>query len=254
MLIPPASADALPEILLIGPGRLGRSLRDRLVALGQPVRLIGRGEAIPAAPLTYLTVPDAQIAMVATQVPPGGVLLHASGATPVEALAPHPCAGSLHPLMSFPGPERAPWPTGLLPAAVDGHPAACAAATALAWRLGMTPFTVQGDRRLYHAAAVLSGNFAIGLLAAGARLLGCLGVPAEEAPRLLLPLAAASLENAARIGPAAALTGPLARGDLAVLAGHRAAIGEGAPELLPLYEALLDWTQQALRPTSVKAD
>jgi predicted short-subunit dehydrogenase-like oxidoreductase (DUF2520 family) len=84
--------------------------------------------------------------------------------------------------------------------------------------------------------------------------LGCLGVPAEEAPRLLLPLAAASLENAARLGPAAALTGPVARGDLAVLAGHRAAIGEGAPELLPLYEALLDWTQQALRPTSVKAD
>jgi len=189
---------------------------------------------------------------VAAAVPLGGVLLHASGATPVEALAPHPCAGSLHPLMSFPGPERAPWPAGLVPAAVDGHPAARAAATALARRLGMTPFSVQGDRRLYHAAAVLSGNFAIGLLAAGARLLESLGVPPEEAPRLLLPLAAASLENAARIGPAAALTGPVARGDLAVIEGHRAAIGAGAPELLPLYEALLAWTQAALRPNLSK--
>ena len=245
MKLPPALQGL---VVVVGPGRLGRSVEARLREKGHDVVLIGRSAAIPPAPLTYLTVPDGAIGAAAAAVPPGGVLLHASGATAVEALRPHPCAGSLHPLMTFPGPDKAPWPEGPVPAAIDGDPMAQAAAQDLAAALGFSAFSIAGDRRLYHAAAVLSGNFATTLLAAGAALLEALGVSAAEAPGLLLPLARASLENAARVGPAAALTGPVARGDEAVLVGHQEAIAAAVPDLLPLYQALLQTSRDRLGP------
>jgi predicted short-subunit dehydrogenase-like oxidoreductase (DUF2520 family) len=37
-----------------------------------------------------------------------------------------------------------------------------------------------------------------------------------------------------------ALTGPIARGDQVTVDGHRAALAERAPELLPLYDALAE--------------
>lgn len=211
-----------------------------LAERGVEVLLIGRGQPIPAAPLTWLTVPDRALAEVAARTPRGGVVLHASGAVDVEPLRPHRPAGSLHPLMTFPGPERARPALTDLPAAVAGDAEAVALATALATTLGMAPFPVPGDRRLYHASAVVAGNYATVLLSMAAELLAAAGVPADQAPALLLPLARASLENAARVGPAAALTGPVARGDERVIQDHRAAIAQATPALLPAYDALLE--------------
>ena len=227
------------RVVLVGPGRLGRSMAMALRARGVQVELVGRGQVVPPAPLTWLTVPDRAIAAAAAAVPPGGVVLHASGAQDHRALRPHRPAGSLHPLMTFPGPELSmPDLTGL-PAAVAGDAQAVVAATELAHLLGMAPFPVPGDRRLYHAAAVVAGNYSTVLLAVAAELLAAAGVPADQAPALLLPLARASLENAARVGPAQALTGPVVRGDEEVLAAHRAAMEERLPGELPVYEALL---------------
>jgi predicted short-subunit dehydrogenase-like oxidoreductase (DUF2520 family) len=130
-------------------------------------------------------------------------------------------------------------PAGEVPAAVAGDPEAIVAATALAHALGWTPFEVPGDRRLYHAAAVMAGNFGTALLAEAAAVLGAAGVPRDRAPALLLPLALASLRNAAALGPARALTGPVARGDEDVIAAHRDALKAAAPDAVPVYEALL---------------
>ncbi len=241
------------DLVIVGPGRLGRAAAAVLRGEGVAVRLIGRGEAIPPAEIVWLTVPDRMIAEVAAQVlpfgaPERGVLLHASGATDLSVLAPHPRAGSLHPLMTFSGSEAGPSPRGPVPAAVAGSPEAVAVARALALRLGWTPFEVPGDRRLYHAAAVMAGNFATTLLAEAAALLVAAGVPAEEAPGLLAALALTSIENAVRMGPRAALTGPVARGDEAVLAAHRAALAALAPEALGTYESLVVATRRLLRP------
>lgn len=234
----PASDSLAEGVLIVGPGRLGRSLARGLSARGVLVRLVGRGEPIPAAPLTLLTVPDRAIAEVAVAVPSGGVLLHCSGACDLEVLRPHHPAGSLHPLMTFPAPELAPPRFEGVPAALAGDPEAVAAARALAERLGMRAFLVPGDRRLYHAAAVMAGNFATALLAEAAAVLAGAGVPLEQAPALLAPLALRSVENAAELGPARALTGPVARGDELVIAAHRAALAAD-PARLATYDALL---------------
>lgn len=256
---PPAPAQGDPaqpiqEVVLVGPGRLGRSMALALRSAGVRVRLIGRGEVIPATPLTWLTVPERELASVAARVPAVGVLLHASGASGIEVLRPHPCVGSLHPLMTFPGPEQAMPSLVGLPAAVDGDPLARSAALALAATLGMRPFELSGDRRLYHAAAVLSGNFGTVLLAAASELLVAAGADPAQAPGLLLPLARQSLDNAVALGPARALTGPVARGEQAVIDQHRAAIAAACPHLLDSYDSLARLAQQLARPAAADTD
>ena len=141
--------------------------------------------------------------------------------------------------MTFPGPELALPRDTEVPAAVAGHPEAVAAATALAEKLGFTPFEVTGDRALYHAAAVMAGNFATVLLGEASRILAQAGVPEADAPRLLAPLALTSIRNAADLGPGPALTGPVARGDEGIIGAHLRALQTGAPMTRETYQVLL---------------
>ncbi len=227
------------ELVIVGPGRLGRSAEMLLSGTKTTLVLVGRGASIPSSPLTWLTVPDSAIAGAAAAVPRGGIVLHASGATGLDPLRPHPVVGSLHPLMTFPGPEIS-MPTDTeVPAAVAGDPDAVEAAKALALLLGFTPFEVRGDRALYHAAAVMAGNFTTVLLGEASRVLSQAGVPEDQAPALLAPLALESIRNAAAAGPGPALTGPVARGDEDVIARHRAALADGPQITRQAYEALL---------------
>ena len=60
---------------------------------------------------------------------------------------------------------------------------------------------------------------------------------------ILLPLVRAALENWATLGGPAALTGPIARGDEATVARQRQAVDERTPELLALFDALVERTR-----------
>ena len=226
------------RVALLGMGRLGRSMATLLSRAGHEVRPWKRGEPLPEADVAWLTVSDRAIAEVAAQVPPGPVVLHASGATDLQPLAQHDHHGSLHPLQSFPGPEVSIPPVAGVPAAIAGTPHALDVARRLALDIGFEPFEVPGDRRLYHAAAVMAGNFATTLLDAASQVLSEAGVPPEQAPRLLAPLALASIHQAAERGCAQALTGPYPRGDRDVVAAHLAAISETNPAIADLYEVL----------------
>ncbi|MED5369859.1 MAG: DUF2520 domain-containing protein [Myxococcota bacterium] len=226
------------RIAIYGPGRLGRTLAELLPAAGHQVVIWRRGEPHPTCDVAWLTVSDAAIASVSSLVPAGPIVLHASGSQGLGPVAQHTEHGSLHPLQSFPGPEVAIPPIQDVPAAIAGTPAALDASRQLALDLGFSPFHVPGDRRLYHASAVMAGNFATVLLQAASQLMAEAGVDPGQAPALLAPLAMASLKQAALSSPAQALTGPFARGDEPVIAQHQAAIREHRPELSELYEAL----------------
>ena len=71
--------------------------------------------------------------------------------------------------------------------------------------------------------------------AAAERLAALAGVDRE----LLAPLVRATVENWVAQGPERALTGPVARGDQQTVQRQRGAIAERAPELLPLFDALV---------------
>lgn len=243
----------LSHISIVGHGRVGSTVAAQLRAAGVGVTITRRGETVPSADVTWLLVPDTALPTVARQVPRGGVVLHASGASTNDVLLPHCERGSLHPLMTFPGgtPPKPP-----VPAAVDGSPRAREIAHQIAVVLDWEPFDVPGDRRAYHAAAVMAGNFATTLLAEAAGVLALAGVPKADAPRLLAPLALRSLENAANLGPIKALTGPIVRGDDAVIAAHRDVLHHGAStSTQAVYEALVQATRHLIaEPTDSGRD
>jgi predicted short-subunit dehydrogenase-like oxidoreductase (DUF2520 family) len=233
-------------------------MAELLQAAGHAVSLRGRGEPPPPCDVVWLTVPDRAVAEVAAWLAPvvgATPVLHASGALDLSPLACLPEHGSLHPLMTFPGPEVGLPDLHDVPAALDGTPLARAAAATLAVSLGLRPLDIPGDRRLYHAAAVLAGNLSTVLLTEAARVLVAAGVPSAQAPHALLPLALASLRNAAAY-PDAALTGPIARGDAPVLDAHRAALAAaGLADLLPWYdESVAVTTRMAARLRSGSND
>jgi predicted short-subunit dehydrogenase-like oxidoreductase (DUF2520 family) len=60
---------------------------------------------------------------------------------------------------------------------------------------------------------------------------------------MLVPLVAATVENWGRLGGERALTGPVARGDRQTVAAQRQAVAERAPDLLGLFDALVEATE-----------
>lgn len=232
------------HLALLGMGRLARTIAPLLEGAGHRVDRWSRGDPQPRAEVCLITVSDRAVAELAAWLEPGPVVLHTSGAHDHEVLRPHSPAGSLHPLQTFPGPELGTPPLLNVPAAVAGDPEAVLVARSLAGDLGLRPFLVAGDRRLYHAACVLAGNFTTVLLADAARLLASAGIDPSESPvELLLPLVRASIDNAAEHGPEAAITGPAARGDRATIRAQLDALAQAHPELVPLYQVLTERVQ-----------
>jgi predicted short-subunit dehydrogenase-like oxidoreductase (DUF2520 family) len=162
---------------------------------------------------------------------------HVSSSAPHDLLAPHE-RFSLHPLLSVVG-AGAPFAGAFC--AIDGSTeAALDSARALAGRLGMRVKVIPREQRaLYHAAASVASNFLITLEGAAERLAALVGLEREA----LVPLVRASVDNWAHQGARAALTGPIARGDLVTTARQRDAVADAAPDLLPLWDALAGATR-----------
>jgi predicted short-subunit dehydrogenase-like oxidoreductase (DUF2520 family) len=103
--------------------------------------------------------------------------------------------------------------------------------------VGGEPFRLPDEAKpLYHAAAVFASNYLVVVEALAEELFRTAGV--ENAMEKLTPLARVSLERALAMGPADALTGPAARGDVGTLARNLWALGERAPHLVPAYWVL----------------
>ncbi len=230
---------ATVTVRVIGAGRAGRSFAKAIDDLvdWDVIDMRGRGVAIDDAAadvdLVLIATPDTVVADVAAAIRPGrAVVAHVAGSLGLDVLAPHDRRAALHPLVSLPdaeiGAERL---TGGW-FAVAGDPLVADLAAALG---GRTFEIADDDRALYHAAAAVASNHLVALLGHAQRLGASVGVPADA----LMALALGSAENAVALGPAAALTGPAARGDEATLAAHRDAIGRRAPRELAAYEAML---------------
>lgn len=187
----------------------------------------------PGTTIVILAVPDDALPEVVHdlammgEAPAGCAALHLSGALSTDALAPlyHRgyAIGSMHPLMAV----ADPWLAGdrLIGAAfaMTGEPVANAAARRLVSALGGVPLTIAATQRpLYHAAAVVASNYLVALTGAAVRMLGEAGVDEDDAVRALLPLLRGTLDNIEHLGVRAAVTGPIARGDVDTVRLHLA--------------------------------
>jgi predicted short-subunit dehydrogenase-like oxidoreductase (DUF2520 family) len=229
---------------VVGAGRLGTALTAALREAGYEVDgPVGRGE-MPEGEAILLCVPDSEIHSAAAVVAGAAPLVgHTSGATPLSALEPARAElFGLHPLQTFAG-VPASFP-GCGCAVAGSTPRALAVADAIARRLGMTPFELTDDRRAaYHAAASIASNFLVTLQSAAESMAAAAGLDPAEARRLLAPLVRSTVENWAALGPEAALTGPVARGDELTVAAQRAAVAKAEPRLLDLFDALVEETR-----------
>ena len=176
-----------------------------------------------------------QIAGLADSVP----VIHVSGAVSVAALDAVAAAGSqvgsFHPLQTMPDPA-----TGArqLPGAWIGITAPQplhGTLIELAESMGCHPFSLpDGSKPLYHAAAAASANFVLAALTVSENLFDAAGVPLEAAK----PLVDAIIENAFALGPREALTGPIARGDVATVARQLDAVRAASPDIFDEFVSL----------------
>jgi len=239
----PARACAPDRLAIVGAGRMGMALARALSAAAIDIEgPLARGESPSEhADAVLLCVPDGQIEAAAGALPmhaAGRLVGHTSAATPLTALAGHE-AFSLHPLMTV-TPDGATF-AGATAAIAGSTPRALAVAQALATALGMRPVHVaDADRAAYHAAASIASNFLVTLEGFAERLAQTAGLDREP----LVALVQASVANWAALGAAAALTGPIARGDEATVARQRAAVAERLPDDLALFDALTDATRR----------
>lgn len=227
----------MTRVRIIGPGRAGTSLATALSRAGWDVLpTLGRADDVGGAgagtDLLLIATPDHAIAEVAAAVEPlpSTVVAHVSGSAGLRSLAAHPRRAVLHPLVALPDAERGAerlvgaW-FGL---AEDGDPLVAEAVASLRGRVVHVAET--GWAR-YHAAAVIASNHLVALLGQAERVAASVGAPMEA----FLDLARGSLADVAALGPRAALTGPVRRGDGATLARHLDAL---PADERPAYEAM----------------
>lgn len=257
-------------INLIGAGHVGRVLGKLLAAHGcriqqvltrsaasaqQAAAFIGAGNVATAyaqlqpADVHLLAVGDDQIvpacAALARAVPlKGSVVFHCSGALASDQLQAARDAGALvasvHPIRSFADPAAVAAQFAGTFCGIEGDEGALALLTPALQAIGAQPVPINAAAKtVYHAAAVFASNYLVTVLDAALRAYQAAGIPEPVARQLAQPLASESMANVFRLGAAAALSGPIARGDLATVARQQQAVTAWDEPTGALYRALV---------------
>jgi len=173
------------------------------------------------------------------------IALHTSGSLSSAELSPLAEKGvltaSLHPLAAVSDPLTGPGRFRGAYFCAEGDDEAVHIAKALAEDIGGHSFTIQTEAKsLYHASAVMSAGHVVALLDAAIEMMTRCGLTPVEARQVLVPLASGSLANLSDRTPAAALTGPYARGDEGALDRHLEAFSASGigGEIVSIYLAL----------------
>ncbi|MCF6387738.1 DUF2520 domain-containing protein [Mycobacterium sp. MBM] len=264
------------EHVVVACSAISRQSRERAARRLPDTAVLPVADVAARAELLLLAVPDAELrtlvaGLAATDaVRPGTIVVHTSGMNGIGVLEPLTTQGciplAIHPAMTFTGSDEdierlADTCFGVTALDEIGY----AIGQALVLEIGGEPFRVRDDARmLYHSALAHASNHLVTVVLdavealrsalRGQELLGqeLVGdAPGGLAERIVGPLARASLENSLQRGQAA-LTGPVARGDAAAVAGHLQALAEVDPQLAQAYRSnSLRTAQRAHAPKDV---
>jgi predicted short-subunit dehydrogenase-like oxidoreductase (DUF2520 family) len=272
-------------ISIVGAGRVGRALGRRLHQLGwrvgavtgrsistarAAVRAIGAGQPVGglshqilSSKIVLITTPDSAIETVAKNLAvlggkewSGKIVLHTSGTLGSASLRPlaelGAATGSMHPMQTFSHqnfPDLAKCIFG-----IEGSPVALQVARKMIHQMDGVPVRLSGaNKAAYHAAGSFACVYVLALMETATRLLMTQGFKRRQAMRALLPLTRQTLDNFESVGPLAAWTGPLARGDFSTIELHAKALAESKPEYLEAYKilSLLTAEELAAKPGAV---
>jgi predicted short-subunit dehydrogenase-like oxidoreductase (DUF2520 family) len=238
-------------------------LTRKLASAQQAADFIGSGRAVGSmaelrrADVIMLAVGDDQIAPVCAELAAahllaGVIVFHCSGALSSLQLQDAARAGafvaSVHPIRSFADPEAVARSFDGTYCGVEGDAAALAVLDQGLRACGARPVAIDvSAKTVYHAAAVFASNYLVTLVDAALRAYQAAGIPEPVARELAQPLAMETLANAFRLGPAAALSGPIARGDMATVARQQRAVEQWDGAAGQLYQALVAPTADLAR-------
>src|SRR5215207_2362223 len=205
-----------------------------------------RAEAISGAELILIATPDDAISSVAAElagesaITRDQVVLHLSGLLDRKALLSledtGAGTGSFHPLQSVAEAATAAERLKGAYVGIEGDDRALVAAERLANTLRMIPVRIPASAKpAYHAGAAFVANYTVALVGVAERLARSAGVPPDVAARLYLPLLGGAVANLTSLGPAAALTGAVRRGDVQTIQSHLEAL---SPEDRELYRTV----------------
>jgi predicted short-subunit dehydrogenase-like oxidoreductase (DUF2520 family) len=264
MKIRSQTADPEP-IGIVGTGRMARALgallRQAGISIGavagrspraakETAEFVGAAAAVKFSDLRLhsrsilVAVADDAVAHVGRELLQrgltGGVVLHTSAAVGPEALADlrhaNNTVGVLHPLQTVPTPARG---IEVLPGATyayAGDDEATKWAQSLIAVLNGTAIAIDREHwQHYHAAAVMACNYQVTLVDSALELMKVAGIGRNSALDALAPLIRATTDNVLQLGPEAALTGPIRRGDAGTVRGHRNALANCSPLTRHLY-------------------
>jgi predicted short-subunit dehydrogenase-like oxidoreductase (DUF2520 family) len=261
----------MPTLNIIGAGKLGRTLARLWARQGEfevqdvmnahaasaaaAVAFIGAGRvateliSMRAAAVWLLAAPDDRIAACCAALAQsgllksGGIVFHCSGALSSRDLAQASGRGasvaSVHPLKSFADPAAAANSFAGTFCAAEGDVPALAVLRPAFERIGARVSAIDpAAKTIYHAASVLACNYLTALLEAGVRCYEKAGFARTDALAVVEPLVRETLDNVFKLGPAKALTGPIARGDEQVVARQIEALAAWDPRLAAIYKEL----------------
>lgn len=267
-----------PTLTLIGCGRLGKTLGrlwrnqgifliqdvlTRTLAHAQDAALfIGTGHSIAAvddyarlrrADVYLIAAPDDKIASCCESLAQTGLLsgdsivFHCSGALPSSVLQAAVDKGaavaSIHPIRSFAAPEQVIQDFAGTWCGMEGDQRALDVLAPAFAAIGAQLAPIKAEAKVhYHAAAVFACNYLVTLLDVAQRSYERAGIEPKVALQMMGPLVRETVENVLRLGPEAALTGPIARGDMATARKQQEAVRSTNAAHGALYEQFIQLT------------
>lgn len=256
-------------VAIIGAGRLGTSLGRALAEKGHSIlwiadknptaaresrRIIGQGRTTSdiaraaEAGIIVLSVPDDEIERAARTLAKTAAtwrektVLQTSGILSSASLAALRARGascaSFHPVQSFPRKDAPAGRFRNIVIALEGDAAALRVAKRLIRSLGARPFLLRArDKAAFHAACSMASNLFVPLFEMTRTLLRGIGIGDAEAAKILIPLVEGTLQSVKHLDGAAALTGPVSRGDVATVEKHLQTL-KNHPDALRVYQTL----------------
>jgi predicted short-subunit dehydrogenase-like oxidoreductase (DUF2520 family) len=240
-----AASGALAVQDILTRSAAGAAEAATFIGAGRPVTALAQ---MRAADIWMLAVSDDQIAPVCAQLAAahplaGALVFHCSGARSSADLDAAAAAGavtaSVHPVRSFADPGEVARRFAGTWCGIEGDARALARLAPALDAIGAQVVPIDAAAKtVYHAASVFASNYLVTVLDAALRAYQAAGIPEATARALAAPLATETLANVLRLGPAQALTGPVARGDMDTVARQQRALDGWDSATGELYRAL----------------
>ncbi len=254
---------------IIGAGKLGKTLGRLWAEDGslrvqdvlnsslengvEAVSFIGAGKAVAsyaelrAADIYLIATPDDKIGESCEALAAAGLLdansivFHCSGALLSSVLESAKTCGaaiaSIHPIKSFADPKQAFATFAGTFCGVEGDEGALEVLIEAFESIKARTVAIDASfKTVYHAAAVFASNYLVTLLDVAVQAYAKAGMPSDIALQLMEPLVRGTVDNVFQLGPTAALTGPIARGDIATAVKQYQAINAWNENYGALYK------------------